>query len=345
MEKHVPNHSPRPRGFTLVELLVVIAIIGILVALLLPAVQAAREAARRTQCVNHLKQLGLATQNYHDAKGHLPPMRVDDHQPTYLFLLLDFMEETAVKNLWDYNLGCFYDQPYSTRIANVQAMFCPSQQHDSIILAIQPDAVHGHPRNEPASGGAPAGSQGYSGALSDYRAVSGSSCRITTTSKTGAVVVLTTGAYDGSTGQYVDGPLPQAYREQVRYSDSTKKRLKGFKAVTGLKNITDGTSKTLLAGEVSLATSESGHAFNGDHLPGYPIGATRPFCQNCTQPSNAGGDSGFGAAHPGVVVFAMVDGSTQVISRSVDLNVLDRMATRAGDDPYTLDGIAAPCLQ
>jgi prepilin-type N-terminal cleavage/methylation domain-containing protein/prepilin-type processing-associated H-X9-DG protein len=108
---------PRWRGFTLIELLVVIAIIGILIALLLPAVQAAREAARRTQCTNNLKQLGLALQNYHDSVGQLPiaviVKRAADGSPRFsgwgpLARLLPYIEGHPHYN------ACNFDLPNET---------------------------------------------------------------------------------------------------------------------------------------------------------------------------------------------------------------------------------------
>jgi len=88
------------KGFTLVELLVVIAIIGLLVGLLLPAVQAARETARRMQCGNHLKQIALAAQNFNDVRRQLPAAYVDQGASAFV-VLLPFLEETSLFELYD----------------------------------------------------------------------------------------------------------------------------------------------------------------------------------------------------------------------------------------------------
>jgi prepilin-type N-terminal cleavage/methylation domain-containing protein/prepilin-type processing-associated H-X9-DG protein len=96
----------RTHGFTLVELLVVIAIIGVLVALLLPAIQAAREAARRSQCINNLKQIGIALQNYHNTHGKFPKGWLLRRNPEDFFAnvnttLLPYFEEESLHNLYD----------------------------------------------------------------------------------------------------------------------------------------------------------------------------------------------------------------------------------------------------
>lgn len=131
--------SDRRTGFTLVELLVVIAIIGVLVALLLPAVQAAREAARRTQCSNNLKQIGLALHNHHDSKKlfpsghlHLPgatggTMASDSTWATYI---LPYMEAQNVFDLADFTLGFGSGDPNHRNAefssTTIPGMLCPS---------------------------------------------------------------------------------------------------------------------------------------------------------------------------------------------------------------------------
>jgi len=98
------------RGFTLVELLVVIAIIGVLVALLLPAVQSARESARRIQCSNNLRQMGLAVHSFDDANKVLVPSRMENYGGvTWVVFILPYIEQGNFATKWDLNRW-YYDQ-------------------------------------------------------------------------------------------------------------------------------------------------------------------------------------------------------------------------------------------
>ena len=125
------NHFQRRAvGFTLVELLVVIAIIGVLVALLLPAVQAARESARRNACTNNLRQIGLAVQNYHDAMGRYPMGRdgIDQYSIAWSFRLLPFMEQQQIYEAWQ--VGARVDDDVNARAMRtpVSTYYCPSRR-------------------------------------------------------------------------------------------------------------------------------------------------------------------------------------------------------------------------
>jgi len=148
-------------GFTLIELLVVIAIISVLLGLLLPAVQKARESANRISCANNLKQLGLAMHQYHNVMERLPPTRLGQGYATWAVLILPYIEQDNLYRQWDLTKS-YYDQSPVARQTVVSIYFCPSRRtsHSSPILSISGD----NPSDVPD---APL----YPGALGDYAVV------------------------------------------------------------------------------------------------------------------------------------------------------------------------------
>lgn len=147
------------RGFTLIELLVVIAIISILIGMLLPAVQQAREAASRISCANNLRQINLALHHYHLNYDQLPPARVSEQGATWSVMIMPFLEQDNLYREWNIQ-ATYYEQSDIARRTSVPICFCPSRRSKSSGPSVSGDALLTGPM---------AGVH-FPGALSDYAA-------------------------------------------------------------------------------------------------------------------------------------------------------------------------------
>jgi len=316
---HLLAASNRSRAFTLVELLVVIAIIGILIALLLPAIQAAREASRRAQCINNLRQQATAVQTFHSARKMLPSSRACDHKETWLVQIMPYIGE---KPLWDqWKPGaCFYDQNKMARETLVPTYLCPNRGSVRPLVQSTPDNStqnvtyngttvtdldHSHPTTDPTTG------QPYRGAYTDYAACSSTINPFTPTVLVRSAQMIFNGAL--IYGDYTEFPkIPSV--------------IHGMRSRTNIKKITDGTSKTFLFGETTQQLASTIAAYNGDGNWGWIIGPNDPL--------HEGNDkvNGFGSDHPGVTNFAFCDSSARSINNNTSIKILQALITRAGGE-------------
>jgi prepilin-type N-terminal cleavage/methylation domain-containing protein len=331
-------------GFTLVELLVVIAIIGILVALLLPAVQAARESARRTRCVNNTKQLVLAAQNNHDAQRRFPTGTYNYIDSTYytpppygsfdcrtgsgtggihkndrrcwMHDLMGYFEENALYDGFvkhEKSGAPAYDFPLSG--TPIPMLMCPCDPNSPKVRTWNPGA------GKPVSGCcAPSLSQGFSG---NYVACAGT--------------------------DYFNGPTPGVTAKCA--SAKVNGTIFAISKVRA-KDITDGTSHTAIFSEIILTPdirdndargryynpAHGGVFFSTRNTPNTSVSDGFAWCTNWPIPEAPCGwldNLMFVSArsyHPGGVVMGLADGSVQFVSNEVDAKVYKAAGSRNGDE-------------
>ena len=325
------------RGFTLVELLVVIAIIGILIALLLPAVQAAREAARRMQCSNNLKQIGLSLHNYHDVNkcfppGMLPyvaPQTAADRQAGWLVRILPYLEQGAAYNQMTFN-GVDW---------TIQHGVQPNWQ---ILDQLRVDALNCPSSNMSTQRQDSTGGNTFYYQLVDYAGIAGT--YVSGSNMTNPPSPNTSCIYGGRT----------TFNGVIVYVDDTHNPV-------AFKSIHDGSSNTFCVGEQSspyLDANGVEHDYRACNWDGgawscgagsRDDGTPTDWWLNVTivrypinyNPATAPGDANAAyrrhtilrSEHPGGAQMALSDGSVRFVSETIDFTTFIRLCDRIDRQP------------
>jgi prepilin-type N-terminal cleavage/methylation domain-containing protein/prepilin-type processing-associated H-X9-DG protein len=341
------------RGFTLVELLVVIAIIGVLVALLLPAVQQAREAARRMTCNNNLKQIGIAVHNHHDAKLVFPPGGMQTGHngtpcyTTWTIELLPYIEQQSLYNLYQQNR--LNTDAVNYAVIGQQRMVpyeCPS---DPARFKLEPPAS-GPDTSRNWRHGSYRAVSGICGNPLSYGAWDTFEPQLWPNNELNkawrGVMHATSSAYNGVAAQVVpDTSAPSASTAQMGGPER-------------FQNITDGTSNTLMVGELTFIdvtrrgtfwaytyasynqSSICDESRQLNHKYGSPTPTPLPNGTGCAGSPGRDADQkckrAFGSLHNSMINFVMADGSVRGISYNADLSLLRPMASIDGGETLSI---------
>ncbi|MDA0661194.1 MAG: DUF1559 domain-containing protein [Planctomycetota bacterium] len=326
----------RRKAFTLVELLVVIAIIGVLVALLLPAVQAAREAARRMQCMNHLKQLGLATHQFHDSYNYFPPGRGNGVRATggltftWFAVIMPHLEGGAEFAQWDLRKHYYEKENLKARTYFIPVYFCPSQGRLPGTLSAERQGMPGQVSG--VSGDVGKGSTGdYAG---NFGTIMSPGHDPYHDEMNGILVTVNDGRFLGLRHEFTD---PNALHPSIT-----------------MTMVTDGLSKTFLAGEKHFRSEKLGRfpddssIYNTDHVTTscrtagfsgktalgivqrpqpYLLAKNQMESINCTHDGMMA-CANFGSPHTGIVNFVYGDGHVAPLTVAAELSVLSSLANR-----------------